>query len=133
MAMRLFVYGTLHPERAPVEIAEVARRLRSLGKARVRGALYDLGEYPGVVMGPQDRGVVQGEVFLLPEDDDTLARMDAYEGFDVGDLAGSLFVRREVRARMEDGAELVCWIYLYNQSGPAERGSPGSRGGGGTA
>ena len=99
----LFVYGTLHPDRAPAEIAEVVRGFRQIGRGSVRGKLFDLGEYPGVVL-DGGGGVVNGVVFTLP--DGVLARLDAYEG-------GS-FERERVRVEMADGSRRECWMYVWN-------------------
>jgi gamma-glutamylcyclotransferase (GGCT)/AIG2-like uncharacterized protein YtfP len=118
MSLPLFIYGTLHPDRAPAEIADASRRLRAAGRGTIQGRRYELGEYPGVMLtgDPADR--VPGEVFLLPEGRDAevvLARLDAYEGFRAGDPAGSLFLRQMTTATMEDGSERPCWVYTYNR------------------
>ena len=47
-ADELFVYGTLRPERAPAEIADV---VRLVGGGTVQGRLLELGGYPGLVGG----------------------------------------------------------------------------------
>jgi gamma-glutamylcyclotransferase (GGCT)/AIG2-like uncharacterized protein YtfP len=112
MPALLFVYGTLHPARAPREIAAAARRLKSIGPATIRGTLYNLGEYPGVVLdatGPP----IPGELFTVP-DATTLAALDAYEDFRPGDPPGSLFLRVETTATKPDGSLVTCLIYAYN-------------------
>lgn len=110
----LFVYGTLHPERAPREIAEVARRLRPVGTGWIRARRYELGVFPGVVLDEGSRA--DGELFAVP-DAETLALLDAYEDYRAGDLVGSLFVRAETTVMMRDG-ERGCWVYVYNQALP---------------
>lgn len=108
----MFVYGTLHPERAPREIAAVARRLRPVGAGWIRGRRIELGPYPGVVL--EESARVEGEVFVVP-DAETLALLDAYEDYRADDPAGSLFRRVETVARMGDGSERRCWVYVYNR------------------
>ncbi len=125
----LFIYGTLHPDRAPREIAPVTRRLRSIGPAIIRGRLLDLGEYPGLVL--EDSGDaagraqpeggaasgfedIPGEVFEVP-DLATLDALDRYEDFRADDPETSLFLRVEAPATMEDGRTLSCWVYVYNR------------------
>jgi len=120
----LFIYGTLHPERAPAAIAATARRLRPLGGATVRGRRYELGEYPGVVLSGDIGDQVRGELFLLPEGAEgaaVLARLDAYEDFRPADPAGSLFLRQRTQATLEDGTQRVCWVYTYNHPLPENR------------
>jgi gamma-glutamylcyclotransferase (GGCT)/AIG2-like uncharacterized protein YtfP len=110
----LFVYGTLHPDRAPAEIASVARTLTLVGPATIRGTLLDLGAYPGVLL--DSRHEVPGDVFALPEPADaTWQRLDAYEDFRAEYPAASLFVRRQTVATLADGSEAVCSVYVYNR------------------
>lgn len=117
----LFIYGTLHPERAPAAIAPTAQRLRPFGKATIFGRRFELGEYPGVVLSDNsaDAGEqVRGELYFLPEGAEgaeVLTRLDAYEDFRPGDPSGSLFVRQRTRATLEDGTQRECWVYTYNQ------------------
>jgi gamma-glutamylcyclotransferase (GGCT)/AIG2-like uncharacterized protein YtfP len=116
-AASLFIYGTLHPDRAPAAIAATARRLKPVGKATIRGRRYDLGEYPGVVLSDDPAEIVSGELFLLPEGPKTaevLARLDAYEDYRPNDPANSLFLRQMTTAMMEDGSRRQCWVYTYN-------------------
>jgi gamma-glutamylcyclotransferase (GGCT)/AIG2-like uncharacterized protein YtfP len=121
----LFVYGTLLPGRAPAEIADVVNALVPVGPATVRGRLYDLGEYPGVILnGPADdeADTIPGQVFALPPDPPALARalqrLDAYEAYYPDDPAHSLFVRRRTAIHRLDGLTQSCWIYVYNQALP---------------
>ena len=112
----LFVYGTLHPERAPAEIAETVRRLEPVGAATIRGRMLDLGEYPGVL--PDEGGTVSGCLFALPgtsgEAAELWAALDAYEGYIPEDEPGSLFVRRKITAIRTDQTQVECWVYGWN-------------------
>jgi gamma-glutamylcyclotransferase (GGCT)/AIG2-like uncharacterized protein YtfP len=112
MEERVFLYGTLRPGHAPREIADAVSRLRRVGAGTIRGQLHDLGTYPGVVL-DDAAGEVRGEIFAVP-DAETLARMDAYEGYYAGDAAGSLFLRVKAAVAMDDGASEACWVYVYN-------------------
>lgn len=113
MAIQLFIYGTLHPEQAPEEIAETSRRLKSVAKGTVRGHLHGLGDYPGLVL-DNDGDRVAGEVFEVP-DGHTLAELDAYEGFRVSDPDSSLFLRTHATVTLHDGSNRSCWVYVYNR------------------
>jgi len=105
----LFVYGTLHPDRAPEEIRDVVSLLTPIGIGTVQGRLLDLGEYPGLVL-DGELGPVNGEVFALPNDEETLPALDAYEGFDALDHANSLFVRELCDIAMGDGSTERHWF-----------------------
>jgi gamma-glutamylcyclotransferase (GGCT)/AIG2-like uncharacterized protein YtfP len=111
----LFAYGTLLAGRRPAAIARATRRLAALGAATVRGRLYDLGAYPGLVLDPAAASAVHGTVFALPDDAALLAGLDAYEGFDPRRPARSLFVRTSVAAALADGRTLDCLVYVYNR------------------
>ena len=75
----LFVYGQLRRGEIGYERLGLAERTAWLGPARVKGALYDLGDYPGLVIGGD--GIVHGE--LLAFDDPALwAVLDDYEDCD---------------------------------------------------
>jgi len=111
----LFVYGTLHPDRAPAEIASVARTLTPIGPATIRGTLLDLGAYPGVILSP-NAPAVPGHLFALPDPpDSTWAALDRYEDFRPHDPQSSLFLRQRTTATRPDGQQLVCWIYTCNR------------------
>jgi gamma-glutamylcyclotransferase (GGCT)/AIG2-like uncharacterized protein YtfP len=115
MSDYIFLYGTLLPELATDEVAEIINRLRPVGHARVRGSLYDLGEYPGAVINSSLKSVIHGEVFELPQDESLIKALDEYEGYDPQDINGSLFVRLKTLVEMDDGRKLDSWVYVYNQ------------------
>ena len=110
----LFIYGTLHPDRAPAEIADAARRLTSIGRGTIRARLYNLGSYPGIVLDNTARKPVPGEVFLVP-DATTFARLDWYEDFRPDDPTQSLYLRKKTIVTFDDGSQQSCWVYVYNR------------------
>lgn len=111
----LFLYGTLLPDTAPPEIAEAVAQLRVVAQASVPGLLFDLGEFPGAVLDGARGRRVHGALFELPRDSAVLSALDAYEEFSAEFAAESLFLRRRATARLTDGNECECWIYLYNR------------------
>jgi gamma-glutamylcyclotransferase (GGCT)/AIG2-like uncharacterized protein YtfP len=95
---RLFAYGTLIP-RDP-------DRLASEGSERdsVRGRLFDLGPYPGLV-DLDDPTAPRVEGFVRPVEEAELRdRLDPFEGVDEG------LYRRE-RVTTQSGR--LVWIYIY--------------------
>lgn len=101
------VYGTL---RAPA----VRRRLgvdaamRFRGRCRLRGFLYDLGDYPALLAG---EGIVQADLHALT-DPRALARIDAFEDIVQGNPAASLYRRERWRMLAPD---VEAWVYVYNR------------------
>jgi gamma-glutamylcyclotransferase (GGCT)/AIG2-like uncharacterized protein YtfP len=118
---RLFVYGSLLPPLAPAELRGSLAALRPLGRAALRGALYDLGEHPGAVPDAASARWIGGEVFELPRDPALLAQLDAYEGFVPEHPERSPFVRVRCRVALAPGGELDCWVYAWRRD---PRGAP---------
>ena len=116
----LFLYGTLLPELAPPLLRTSLATLRRLGLGAVPGCLYDLGPYPGAILDPNAVTRVRGQVFELPDDRAVLPLLDAYEGFDPGNPARSLYVREKRPITLADGGHLDCWVYAYNRP-PGDR------------
>jgi len=92
----LFTYGTLMPGRGPA--AELLAACERVGEGHVRGTLYDMGDYPALLLGGDDR--VKGVIWRCPAG--LLPELDAYEG-----VADGLFRRIGTRV---DG--VACWIYV---------------------
>jgi len=104
----VFVYGTLRSGEAGFAELGLGELVETLGPATVAGTLYDLGEYPGALLG--SGAIISGEL-LLPRDEAVLALLDAYELFDPADPAGSEY--RRVQTATKDGG-IKIWIYVYN-------------------
>ena len=117
MPNHLFVYGTLHPDKAPPEIKNAVKKMSLLGKGRVWGKLVDLGAYPGAMLGKQYKKTISGLIFSLPDGDPNLLnRLDRYEEFFPDAPERSLFLRRQVEVELEDQSRTTCWIYEWNRT-----------------
>lgn len=92
----------------------LAGTARLVGRGLVRGALYDLGEYPALCPGDGD---VWGEVYAVGSVA-TLRRIDAYERC-YPSRPGSLFRRRRVDVRLGDGSVIRASAYFYDRPLPA--------------
>jgi gamma-glutamylcyclotransferase (GGCT)/AIG2-like uncharacterized protein YtfP len=112
----LFTYGTLMTGFVRRPLLGPAAVL--VGPARIRGSLYDFGEYPGLVL--DDAGWVVGELYRLPDLVARLPALDRAEWYDPADEAGSLYVRRSAAVTLADGSARDVWLYVYN--GPPGRG-----------
>ncbi len=106
----LFAYGTLMPGCAPAHLHRVCAGMEVIGPGTVRGILYDLEQFPGVVEGD---GVVYGVVLRVPEG--AWVQLDEYEGCPAPGCPKGLFSRISTRARLDDGREVECWLYVYAQ------------------
>ena len=105
----VFIYGTLRAGEVN-DITEAAARHHVarpvlLGRAAVRGRLFDFGSYPGLVVDPA--GVpVQGDVYEI--DDELVAVLDEIEQVYPG--VDGRFLPREVTVEVE-GVRLACRFY----------------------
>ena len=96
----VFVYGTLRRGGA----GGMSVRFPGatfIADARVSGGLYDLGAYPGLILGGSGSSVV-GEVYEV--DDELLNELDEFE-------ASSCYRREQVEITLGDGGR-ECWIYV---------------------
>ncbi|HET8627242.1 MAG TPA: gamma-glutamylcyclotransferase family protein [Thermomicrobiales bacterium] len=108
----IFVYGTLKAGELNAPLLDPYRR--ATVAATARGVLHDLGLYPALAPGD---GVVRGELVRVApaEVAALLALLDRLEGYDAGDEAGSVYVRRAVEVETADGGREVAWAYFYNR------------------
>jgi len=109
----LFVYGTLHPHRAPADMQPVVQQFRAIGEGIITGQLLDLGEYPGLVLNASASSI-HGSVYEVPRQ--LWPVLDAYEDFRPNDPANSLFLRELHTITMADGTAQQHWVYLYNRA-----------------
>lgn len=91
----LFAYGTLKSGDATEQLLHGCQRV---GTGVVHGTLYDLGDYPALLLSGQDP--VPGEIWRCPSE--RLPELDGYEGTDSG-----LFRRAAVEV-----GEYPCWVYV---------------------
>ena len=114
MTSHLFVYGTLRRACANATAQRLAAQSRMLGSARLRGRLYDVGQYPALV---QPAGIedawVWGELYALEDPWHTLAWIDAYEECSAGDLPPHEYERVLTQVETGDGRLLDAWVYVY--------------------
>lgn len=109
--MNLFVYGTLRRSPAHPMHALLRETATGLGDARVRGLLYRVAQYPGLVL-DATAGWVHGELYGL-RDLDVLARLDAYEGAGPHDPEPREYRRIRTVVQRHDGQDVDAWLYEY--------------------
>ena len=112
MAERLFVYGTLRPEAAPAEVEDLVTQFVSIGRASMRGTVFELHGFPGLVLDPV-ADPVPGELFEVPAG--AWDRLDLHEGYDPEVKESSLFHRVEAVCETSAGTLERCFVYVYNR------------------
>lgn len=115
IARHVFVYGTLR--RGDVrDITRLHPAPRFVGMASVAGVLYDLGPYPGVVLGGPGR--VCGEVYAISAELER--QLDAIE--EVFPQSTGEYSKQEASALLDESpvstgvaaAQLQCLVYEIN-------------------
>jgi len=99
----VFVYGTLMDGMKRGELMEDGSEIYCHGS--VKGDLFDLGDYPGLVQGD---GIVHGEIYKVSDMFQFIQHLDQIEG-NVGD--NPLFDRRIQLIYTEKGQ---IWAYVYH-------------------
>jgi len=99
----LFVYGTLRKKQGNHYLLDRSKFLGN-AKTKLRYALYR----SGVPFLSRSRAISQviGEVYSV--DDTTLKRLDQLEGHP------DVYKREQDEVVLEDGTELIAWIYFYD-------------------
>lgn len=114
MSAHVFVYGTLLPE-FDHRIARAFHRAATVvGSATLRGRLYIVNGYPGVVAAPDARAQVHGVVYRLNEHN-LFRLLDAYEGYKANTPEASLYVRRGAHVTLDTGQTMTATVYFYNR------------------
>ena len=109
----VFVYGTLRKGGVRA-LPMLAPHSRDLGMAVIRGTLFDLGAFPGLVLGAlghalgHDAGDVVGELYEV--DGTTLARLDEIEQYFPDRPEGSYYLRLPATVT-QSGETVSCWTY----------------------
>jgi gamma-glutamylcyclotransferase (GGCT)/AIG2-like uncharacterized protein YtfP len=114
---RLFVYGTLRKGFHHPAFEYLSKYFTFVSIAKVRGQLYDLGEYPAAIPAKEDL-FVTGELYELnaaSEFDWVIEQLDEYEGLNPEEGEKPLY-RRDLVDVIYENHSGKAWIYWYNQS-----------------
>jgi len=106
----VFVYGTLRRGQCREERMRRHRPTR-VEEGWLAGKLFDLGQYPGLVLGGVDE--VHGELWTYEETSALLDTLDEVEDFHGFGAPGSLYHRVLVTVRDAKGSGRVAWTYVY--------------------
>jgi gamma-glutamylcyclotransferase (GGCT)/AIG2-like uncharacterized protein YtfP len=98
----VFVYGTLR--RGGIRaMPSLFPDSTFVDKAKVRGRLYDFGEYPGLLL-DESGSPVAGEVYEV--DDEILNRLDEIE-------TESYYLRKQLEITFGESRR-ACWVYVFD-------------------
>ena len=109
---KLFVYGTLLDEDNKYGVY-LRDNSKFYSQGTVKGKLYNIGEYPGAVLLPNNEDAIYGIILKMDDPETALELIDIYEGFGEGHQQPNEFIRILTDADTENGP-VTCWIYVYN-------------------
>ena len=111
----LFVYGSLRSGFRHPAYEYISRYFSLVGDAKVKGYLYDMGNYP-VATPTSDDAYIVGELYVLNNENEftwAMAQLDDYEGI-VADEGEVPLYRREKATVYINNSTVESWIYWYN-------------------
>jgi gamma-glutamylcyclotransferase (GGCT)/AIG2-like uncharacterized protein YtfP len=109
----LFVYGTLRKECETGAHKEYLRSADFVSPAKIRGQLFMVDYYPGLVLSETEHWAM-GEIYLLA-DDNQLHDLDVYEGCAKKSPKPHEYERRMTQVVLTSGEALNAWVYVYKQ------------------
>lgn len=111
----LFVYGSLRSGFKSPAYEYISRYFALLCEGRVKGKLYDLGEYPAALPTEEEAYIV-GELYQAKDAEQfsyVIGQLDDYEGVLVEPGETPLY-RRELAMVETAKGVLHAWVYWYN-------------------
>ncbi len=114
---QVFVYGSLRSGFQSPAYEYISRYFTLVGDAKVKGLMYDLGNYPAAVP-TQANKYIHGELYRIKHEKEfswAMGQLDDYEGVDVAFDEVQLYRRELTEVYIQDQVTHA-WIYWYNGS-----------------
>lgn len=111
----LFVYGSLRSGFRSPAYEYISRYFDLVGPAKVKGRLFDMGDYPAAVPTNENEFIL-GELYVIKKEAEfswAIGQLDDYEGVTV-EPGESLLYRRELTGVSIHDTVIQAWIYWYN-------------------
>lgn len=111
----LFVYGSLRSGFKSPAYEYISRYFTLVANGKVKGKLYDLGDYPAAVPS-NDNNFIVGELYVVKNQHEfswAIGQLDDYEGVAMEDDEVQLY-RRETAEVFYNDTSTPAWIYWYN-------------------
>lgn len=112
---QLFVYGSLRSGFRSHAYEYISRYFDLVGNAKVKGCLFDLGDYPAAKPTDEDKFII-GELYCIRNKKEfswAMGQLDDYEGVNVAFDETPLY-RRDVADVHIDDKTTKAWIYWYD-------------------
>ena len=111
---QLFVYGSLRSGFRSPAYEYISRYFDLVGDAKVKGQLFDLGEYPAAKPSTEDKFII-GELYRIRNEKEfswAIGQLDDYEGVNVA-FDETILYRRDITEVYIDDKIIPAWIYWY--------------------
>lgn len=109
----IFVYGTLRRDHDSNLHQRYLYGADFISAAKVRGQLYMVSEYPGLVLNEREHWAL-GEIYLLASEAQ-LHELDVYEGCAKNSPLPHEYQRILIDTQLTSGETLRTWAYIYQQ------------------
>lgn len=117
LTYHLFVYGSLRSGFKSPAYAYISRYFHLIGPAKVKGRLYDMGDYPAAIPSTDEHYIV-GELYVLNHESEfnwAIEQLDDYEGVHVEEGEAPLYIRKTEEV-ITDSGNTLAWMYWFNGS-----------------
>ena len=115
---QIFVYGSLRSGFNAPAFEYISRYFQLVAPAKVRGLLYDMGDYPAAVPTNQDQFWL-GELYAIKQEEEfawALEQLDEYEGINESPEDSPVSFKRELVEVMTESGNTIAWIYWFSGS-----------------
>jgi gamma-glutamylcyclotransferase (GGCT)/AIG2-like uncharacterized protein YtfP len=112
---QLFVYGSLRSGFRSPAYEYISRYFTLVGEGKVKGRMYDMGEYPAAVP-TEENSFIIGELYTIRNEHEfswAIGQLDDYEGMTVEHGEPQLYVRG-VADVIINNSTVPAWMYWYN-------------------
>ena len=114
-SFQIFVYGSLRSGFHHPAYAYISKYFTLVSEAKVKGKLYDMGDYPAAVSVTENLFIL-GELYQINHIDEfswAIAQLDDYEGLNTEEGEIPLYKREIVSVNTNDSNTLA-WMYWFN-------------------
>jgi len=108
----LFVYGTLMQGKHPMHDV-LSQHSQFIGHGWITAQLYQIRDYPGVVLSDTPGDKVFGELYLLTNPA-VLQQLDDYEECSASFAEPHEYRREQVVVYVSAAVSYTAWVYVYN-------------------
>jgi gamma-glutamylcyclotransferase (GGCT)/AIG2-like uncharacterized protein YtfP len=118
----IFVYGTLMRKFTGYKPIDLEQHGKYVCEGFVHGRLYEIDNYPGLILSENPIEKVYGEIYQLIDFNSAIKILDEYEDYFPENPQSSLYVR-QIENIVVDTKDVLkkAWVYIYKDAVEEER------------